>query len=184
MRINIVGTSGCGKSTVAERLALKLGVPYIEMDELFWGPNWTEPSDDVFFPKVEQALSAESWVLAGNYSRTRHIKWRRAELVVYLDLPFYVVFYRIVRRSLIRGFKKETLWAGNTESIWKHLLTRDSMILWTIKTFRKNRRRYTTQFTQELSDSGICFLILRSAKAVDEFIETFHSREAPHEDVN
>jgi hypothetical protein len=62
------------------------------MDELFWGPNWSEPGDEAFFPKVERALSGESWVLAGNYSRTRHIKWRRAELVVYLDLPFYVVF--------------------------------------------------------------------------------------------
>jgi len=171
LRINIVGTSGCGKSTVAERLARKLGVPYIEMDELFWGPNWSEPGDEAFFPKVEQALSGESWVLAGNYSRTRHIKWRRAQLVVWLDLPFYIVFYRIIRRSLIRGFKKERLWAGNTESIWKHLFTRDSMILWTIKTFRKNRQRYTTQFSQELEALGIRCVRLRSRKEVEEFIE-------------
>ena len=141
------------------------------MDELFWGPNWSEPGDEAFFPKVEQALSGESWVLAGNYSRTRHIKWRRAQLVVWLDLPFYIVFYRIIRRSLIRGFKKERLWAGNTESIWKHLFTRDSMILWTIKTFRKNRQRYTTQFSQELEALGIRCVRLLSRKEVEEFIE-------------
>ena len=91
--------------------------------------------------------------------------------MVWLDLPFYIVFYRIIRRSLIRGFKKETLWAGNTESIWKHLFTRDSMILWTIKTFRKNRQRYTTQFSQELEALGIRCVRLRSRKEVEEFIE-------------
>ncbi len=61
--------------------------------------------------------------------------------------------------------------AANTESIWKHLFTRDSMILWTIKTFRKNRQRYTTQFSQELEALGIRCVRLRSRKEVEEFIE-------------
>ena len=32
MNINVVGTSGVGKSTLARRLAQILSVPYIEMD--------------------------------------------------------------------------------------------------------------------------------------------------------
>ena len=39
-RINVVGTSGSGKSHFSSRLAAKLGVPYIEMDAVFWLPNW------------------------------------------------------------------------------------------------------------------------------------------------
>lgn len=36
MKINVVGTSGVGKSTLARRLAQDLSLPYIEMDVLYW----------------------------------------------------------------------------------------------------------------------------------------------------
>ena len=59
MRINVIGTSGSGKSTLAKRIAEKLDIPYIELDELFWKPNWTESTDEEFFPKVARAVSGE-----------------------------------------------------------------------------------------------------------------------------
>ena len=59
MRINVIGTSGSGKSTLSKRIAEKLNIPYVEMDALFWKPNWTESSDEEFFPKVAQATSGE-----------------------------------------------------------------------------------------------------------------------------
>ncbi|STR39392.1 DNA topology modulation protein [Klebsiella michiganensis] len=39
MKINVVGTSGVGKSTLARRLAQELSLPYIEMDVLYWLPS-------------------------------------------------------------------------------------------------------------------------------------------------
>ena len=41
-RINVVGTSGSGKSTFSQVLANKLNYPYLEMDAMFWKPNWQE----------------------------------------------------------------------------------------------------------------------------------------------
>lgn len=38
-RINVVGTSASGKSTFACALAAKLGLSYIELDNLFWLDN-------------------------------------------------------------------------------------------------------------------------------------------------
>ena len=169
MRINVVGTSGSGKSTVGKLVAEELNIPYIQMDALFWKPNWAESTDDEFFPKVEQALGGDEWVLDGNYTRTLPIKWKRVQMVVYLDLPFHVVLYRITKRSLRRGLKKEELWAGNKETFWKHLFTRDSMILWTIKTFHRNRSRYTELFKQP-EFSHIKFVRLRTGKEVEEFV--------------
>ena len=58
-RINVVGTSGSGKSTFSKNIARKLNAPYIQLDELFWNPNWKESSDEDFFPKVEKALSSD-----------------------------------------------------------------------------------------------------------------------------
>ena len=90
MRINVVGTSGSGKSTFSKLLSEKLNVPYIQMDDLFWKPNWIESADDEFFKKLEEVLSADEWVLDGNYSRTQPIKWKQVQMVVYLDLPFHI----------------------------------------------------------------------------------------------
>lgn len=39
-RINVVGTSGSGKSTFGRQLSQQICAPYIEMDALFWQPNW------------------------------------------------------------------------------------------------------------------------------------------------
>ena len=169
MRINVVGTSGSGKSTFAQRIADKLNVPYVEIDALYWKPNWTESTDEEFFPKLEEAVSLDQWVLDGNYDRTRSIKWKRVETVIYLDLPFHVVLYRIIRRSLVRGLRREELWAGNRESVWKHLFTRDSMILWTMSSFHRIRKRYTRAFTMP-ENSHIRFVRLRSRKETEDFI--------------
>ena len=39
-RVNVVGTSGSGKSTMGAALARRLGVPYVELDALAWKPGW------------------------------------------------------------------------------------------------------------------------------------------------
>ena len=169
MRINFVGTAGSGKSTVGKRIAERLNVPYVQLDELFWKANWTESTDEEFFPKLEEALSADAWVLDGNYTRTIPIKWKRVQMVVYLDLPFHIVLYRIIKRSLLRGIKNEELWHGNKETVWKHLFTRDSMILWTMTSFYKVRKRYTELF-EKPEYSHIKFVRLRSDKEVEDFV--------------
>ena len=168
-RINVIGTTGSGKSTVSNQIAEKLNLPYIELEALCWQSNWTELTDEKFFSKVEKALSTDSWVLDGTYPRTRHIKWNRVQIVIYLDLPFHIVLYRIIKRSLIRGFKNEELWAGNKETVLKHLFTRDSMILWTMKTFFTNRKRFAIN-SKNPEYSHIKFVRLRSKKEIGNFV--------------
>ena len=169
MRINVIGTSGSGKSTLSKQLAKKLGSPYVELDALYWKPNWTKSNDDEFFQKVNEVVSADKWVLDGNYSRTQDIKWKRAQTVVFLDLPFHLVLWRVVVRSLVRGFEREELWAGNKETLWRHLFTRNSMIWWVIKNFHKNRKHYSV-VSKKSEYSEIQFVRLRSRKEVKQFL--------------
>ena len=83
-RVNVVGTSGSGKSTFARLLASKLELPVMEMDALYWDRNWSEPSDEVFFTRLRAALAQPRWVLDGNYDRTLPIKWQAATTVIWL----------------------------------------------------------------------------------------------------
>ncbi len=143
-RINVVGSSGAGKSTFSRQLAAVLDIPYIEMDALYWLPDWTEPPDDVFFPLLEEALQGEAWVLDGNYSRTTAIKWRRVQTVIWLDFSLPRTLLQAFFRAARRSWTREELWpgTGNRESFRKSFLSRDSVLWWTITSFGRKRKRY------------------------------------------
>lgn len=51
-RIVVVGDSGSGKSTLAQALGQRLGLPYTELDGLYWGPDWAEPDIATFRERV------------------------------------------------------------------------------------------------------------------------------------
>ena len=146
MKINVVGTSGCGKSTLAKRLAETLNVPHIQMDQLFWQANWQGTPDAEFFEKLSNALneSTPGWVLDGNFNRTRDIKWRDVDMVIWLDYGFWRVFSQSLRRAMTRIVSNEELWpgTGNRESFRKTFMSRDSILVWMLTNWRSNRRRY------------------------------------------
>lgn len=173
MKINVVGTSGSGKSTVARQLAEKFALPHIELDKLFWRPQWQGTPDDEFLAQVAQALAkAESgWVLDGNYSRTKTIKWESVDWVVWVDYGFCRTLFQAVRRAATRAWQGTELWpgTGNRESFRRSFFSRDSIVLWTIKTYRKNRAGYLADMNNARY-RHIRFIQLRSPAQTARFI--------------
>jgi adenylate kinase family enzyme len=170
-RINVVGTSGSGKTTFARELARRLGLPYFEMDALSWKRGWQEASDAEFFPKVEQATSGPRWVLDGNYTRTVPIKWRRVQTVIWLDPPFVQTVCRVTARTIRRAFTREELWpgTGNRESLTQAFFSRKSIIWWAITTHGLNRRKYSARMAAP-EYSHIKFVRLRSDAEAARFL--------------
>jgi adenylate kinase family enzyme len=144
-RINVIGTSGSGKTIFARELARLLGLPCYEMDALFWKPGWSESSDEELFRKVEEVTSGPRWVLDGNYTRTRAISWRRVQLVVWLDPSFMSTLCSVTARTVRRAFTREELWpgTGNRESLAQAFFTRKSIIWWAVSRHGHNRRKYS-----------------------------------------
>jgi adenylate kinase family enzyme len=145
-RIVVVGTSGSGKTTFAQQLAGILKRTHIELDALHWGPNWTVRPD---FPEVVSvAITADEWVVDGNYQIVRNEIWRRATAIVWLNYPFRMIFYRALFRTIRRLVSRELLYAGNRESFRGAFLKRDGIPLWVIRTYRSRRREYRVLFSQ------------------------------------
>ncbi|HAE59557.1 MAG TPA: adenylate kinase [Anaerolineae bacterium] len=142
-RIIVIGVTSAGKSTLAETLAQKLGLDFIELDALHWEPNWVDAPDAVFRQRVEAAISAPAWALAGNYSVVRDLTWPRAEAVIWLDYPLPAVFWRLLTRTLRRWWTRELLWGTNRENLWNHLKlwSDESLFHWLFKTYWRRKRQ-------------------------------------------
>jgi adenylate kinase family enzyme len=144
-RVVFVGTSGVGKSTLGEELAALRGVPLIELDALYWKPNWVESERDEFRARVELATQAEAWVVAGNYLRAvQDLTWPRATDVIWLDIGLPRTIGRILTRSFRRWQRRELLWGTNYESFFRQLKVWDpnaSLIAYTFRTHRGTEDR-------------------------------------------
>ncbi|MBA4379828.1 MAG: adenylate kinase [Anaerolinea sp.] len=147
-RIVVVGATGCGKSALAEKLAQKLGLDFIELDALYWKPDWVNSSEEEFRARVEAATRAPGWALAGNYGVTRDIIWPRAEAVVWLDYPFLLIFGRLWARTWRRWWTKELLWGTNYERLLPQfkLWSKDSLINWLFQTYWRRKRQLPQLF--------------------------------------
>ncbi|MGH9270252.1 MAG: AAA family ATPase, partial [Ilumatobacteraceae bacterium] len=97
-RVSIVGVSGSGKTTLAKALATAMGVRHVELDAIFHQPGWTELPVEEFRRRVEREVTAEGWVVDGNYTAVRDIVWAAADTVVWLDVSRRAVMGRLVRR--------------------------------------------------------------------------------------
>ena len=174
MRLNVIGTSGSGKSTFATNLSQLLSIPYIQMDALYWKDQWQESDDEAFFSALEQALDQPHWILDGNYNRTRSIKWRHVDVIVWLDYGFVRTLYQAVTRAVRRAATQEPLWGtDNIESFKKSFFSRDSIVVWTLKTFHGNRLRYT-ECMEDPNNAQIQFVRLRSPAAARRYASALH----------
>ena len=140
LRIVILGTTGSGKTTLSQRLSRILSVPTVELDAIRHGPNWVETPDDVFRQRVADSLCEDVWIVDGNYTVARDIIWPRATTLIWLDYSFPLVFWRLFRRTMTRGIMRTRLWNDNTEDLWRHFLTKDSLFLWAFQTHWKRRK--------------------------------------------
>lgn len=70
-RICILGPSNSGKSTLADAIARKRGLPAIHLDRLYHLPhtNWQPRPGEAFVALHDQAIADERWVIDGNYTK-------------------------------------------------------------------------------------------------------------------
>jgi adenylate kinase family enzyme len=176
-RINVVGTSGSGKTTFCKSLSAILKIDHIEIDKVFWRPNWQMPPDEEFFTSLRGALATKNaWILDGNYTRTIPIKWEKVELVIWLDYSFPRTLLQALKRAIYRSTTGKELWegTGNRETFRKSLFSKDSIILWTIMTHKKVRKMYESLMKNN-SYSRIKFIRLRSPSKADKFLNRIDS---------
>ena len=171
--INIIGTKGSGKSTLARKLAQKRQLHYIELDDLLWLDDWQESSNEALFSKLKTAMedATAGWVLDGLYTRTVPMIMQQVDTVIWLDYPFSINLYRLTKRTLGRVISRKKLWenSNNRESL-KLMLSKESIFVWLIKSYPKNRNKYF-DLMQNPAYQHIQFIRLTSPKQTESFLK-------------
>ena len=175
-RTVVIGTSCSGKTTFARKLAAALRVPHIELDALHWLPNWVERTNEEFRSLVKESVAADEWVADGNYSKTRDIVWSRATAFIWLDYSFPVVLCRALSRTTRRVFDKEILYSGNRETFRKAFLSRDSILFWMLKTYRRRRREYPV-LLNDLQSKDLEIRVFRKPEESQRFLSQVNRLE-------
>ena len=168
-RFAIVATaSSCGKTTLGQELARRLDIPFVELDAIHHGPNWTELSAEDFRAKVEPIVAGEAWVIDGGYwAKLGDLVLGNADVVVWLDLPVRVWLPRLIRRTIRRVAHREVLWNGNRESLRNVFFSRNSLIWYALT----NHRRHLREYPDRLAPYNV--VRLRSPKEVDRWLARF-----------
>ena len=170
-RVVVIGTTGSGKSRLAERLARQNGLRVIELDALFWGRDWQPVPLELFRHRVERETKGDDWIVVGNYAQVRDLVWPSADTLIWLDLPLSLVMWRLMRRTVQRAATKEQLWGtGNRESFRNAFLSRQSILLWALKTHRRNRQRYAAECRSLAKEKRV--VRLQNRRDVERFVTT------------
>lgn len=170
-RVSLVGVPGSGKTTVGRQLAESMGVPFIELDSIFHQPGWGELPPDDFRQRVSEALTAEAWVVDGNYAAVRDLVWQRADTVVWLDLPRRLVMRRIILRTIRRAFTRQRLWNDNREPLtnFYRLDPEKNVIRWAWVKYDEYVERYGAAM-HDPAYAHLRFVRLGTKQEVDAFL--------------
>lgn len=169
-RISVIGTSGSGKTRVSTEISKRLHIKHVELDAIHWRPEWKGRPINEFRDLVDEATKGESWVVDGNYSKVRDIVWRKAEILVWLDLPFNIVFWRIFLRTVNRIVTRKKLWNNNIEG-FNALFGPDSMPLWVMKTYWRRKKEYHVLLSK-LEYSHLRVIRLKTIHEVKDWLES------------
>ncbi|MFK4303017.1 MULTISPECIES: adenylate kinase [unclassified Paenibacillus] len=102
-RIIVIGSPGSGKTFFAKRLSKWTHLPYISLDDLYWGPEWKRSTDKQFFKQLGEVLEKEEWIIEGNYHDYYFTeRLQRSDTIIVMDVSTIEAITGVITRSLNR----------------------------------------------------------------------------------
>ena len=113
-RIHITGGPGSGKTTLARLASARLGVPFYELDVVgYEGGAGADRPMDVRLADIHRIAIQPAWVTEGVFLGWTSELFETAAVIVWLDLPWRLVAWRIFMRHVraeLRGNNRHPGW--------------------------------------------------------------------------
>ncbi|MHC4952129.1 MAG: AAA family ATPase [Planctomycetota bacterium] len=171
-RIVIVGCCGGGKTTLAYQLSRKLSIEVYDLDDYFWHAGWVVTPDEQWKEIQHELVKKDSWIISGTYSSTLDIRIDAADTVIFLDLPLWRCFWRVIKRKAKNYCRLERSLPKRIQDEQKNdikTIKNDLEFLWYVLMFKKNYNRSIREILERAkSDKRV--IELNSPKEVAEFV--------------
>lgn len=147
-KVHIIGSVGSGKTTLARTLSKKYNIPYYELDNVVWKRHKLSDirrTDEERDKYLEEIVSTNRWIIEGVHNHKWVTKsFKNADLIIFLDTPYFVRIYRIIKRYIRQLLGVET--ANYTPSLkmfkkmfgWNRYFEKESKPE-LLKMFQKNK---------------------------------------------
>jgi adenylate kinase family enzyme len=170
-KIVVGGSIGAGKSTLAKALSKKLHIEHTELDSFYWLPGWHIRPAEQTKELINKTTSVDRWIICGNFSAFKEFTVDRAVTIIWLDYPFVVCFWQALKRA-IRNIKTQQKCCNGNQETWGRLFfSKDSILLWLIRTFRRRNRRYEKMMHDPLYKNKT-LIRLQSHKEAEKWLES------------
>jgi hypothetical protein len=170
-RILILGRTGSGKTTLARELAAAIDVPHVELDALYFGPNFSTTPLPVLRDRTSAAVAGDRWVTDGNKSAVRDLVWPRADTVIWLDYPLVVSLWRLGKRALWRTsvIKAQAAEENGKAGFRRQFLSGAKGVLTALRSHKGQRREYPKMFAEQ-ENLHLAVVRLRSPRATRRWL--------------
>jgi energy-coupling factor transporter ATP-binding protein EcfA2 len=170
-RILILGRTGSGKTTLARELAAGLRVPHVELDSLYFGPEFSTAPLPLLRERTSAAIAGDRWVTDGNKRVVRDLVWPRADTIVWLDYPLGVSLWRLAKRARRRTstLTSQATKTGGATGLPKQLFAAARGVLKALRSHAGQRRRYPRMFAEQ-ANQHLAVVRLRSPRATRRWL--------------
>ena len=149
----MIGCGGAGKTTVARALAFHTGLPLVQADPIVYADGPIARPESEWQPELNAHADGETWVIdAMKLSLLEH-RLRRADTVVFVDVPRRWCFLGVAQRDGLRA-----------------LLHNHEFMRWIWDFPRKARPRIYDLLERYGGDRSV--VVLRSRREVRGFLAT------------
>ena len=172
-RIIVVGNTCSGKSTLANRLAKRMNVAVVDLDDFYWNSELRHAGRAALQDAITTRLAnLENWIVDGTYLQdVLELLWPNATGLIWLDPPLHVIVRRVFIRTWKRSRAPEPVHGDHHESFWTLFDVRHPRrsLLWLAFSTHASRKHRIKRALCSTIRSDALVIYLRSSSDIDQW---------------
>lgn len=164
-RVAIIGNQGAGKTTLANTLAKRIGIDYVEVP---WVNEMAQPEKEEI---KRQMAKRENWIVDGDFGFLD-----MADTVIHLDFPLSLCLWRTTTRSIKRFLR----WDFKTMNVLAAIPVRITQLLRLLsEVYWYPSEAGATLRPEPASGSSRATIVLKSPKELELFLSSIELPAQP-----